>query len=138
MWGGGGGGLVIVCCFGATVTKGAKSQRFMGRISVDRCAKIKKVLLYGSFRNWRNQLRQSLEKGVPKSEGGSRGGRERGVKEKGVEGKKGRQTDRQTERRRRKERENSNSNLNSKTLFYKDCSLGSVKNPSNNQSLRSY
>ena len=28
------------------------------------------------------------------------------------------------------ERENSNSN--SKTLFYKDCSLGSVKNLSNN------
>ena len=30
------------------------------------------------------------------------------------------------------QRENSNSNSNSKTLFYKDCSLGSVKNLSNN------
>ena len=29
-------------------------------------------------------------------------------------------------------RENSNSNSNSKTLFYKDCSLGSFKNLSNN------
>ena len=27
---------------------------------------------------------------------------------------------------------NSNSNLNSKTLFYKDCSLGSFKNLSHN------
>ena len=27
-----------------------------------------------------------------------------------------------------REREGENSNLNSKTLFYKDCSLGSVKN----------
>ena len=31
-----------------------------------------------------------------------------------------------------RERENSNSNSNSKTLFYKACSLGSVKNLSNN------
>ena len=29
-------------------------------------------------------------------------------------------------------------NLNSKTLFYKDCSLGSVKNQSNYKSLLSY
>ena len=27
------------------------------------------------------------------------------------------------------QRERENSNLNSKTLFYKDCSLGSVKKP---------
>ena len=33
---------------------------------------------------------------------------------------------------RERERENSNSNLNSKTLFDMDCSLGSVKNLSNN------
>ncbi len=35
-------------------------------------------------------------------------------------------------------RETENWNSSSKTLFYKDCSLGSVKNPSNNKSLRSY
>ena len=35
-------------------------------------------------------------------------------------------------------RERGNSNLNSKTLFDKDCSLGSVRNLSNNQSLLSY
>ena len=29
-------------------------------------------------------------------------------------------------------RETENWNSSSKTLFYKDCSLGSVKNPSNN------
>ena len=34
------------------------------------------------------------------------------------------------ERERERERERENSNL--KTLFYKDCSLGSVKNLSNN------
>ena len=33
---------------------------------------------------------------------------------------------------------NENSNSNLKTLFYKDFSLGSVKNLSNNQSLLSY
>ena len=31
-----------------------------------------------------------------------------------------------------RERERENSNSSSKTLFYKDCSLGSVKTPSNN------
>ena len=37
-----------------------------------------------------------------------------------------------------RQRENTNSNSNSKTLFYKDCSLGSVKNLSDNWSLLSY
>ena len=37
-----------------------------------------------------------------------------------------------TERDRETERENLSSNSNLKTLFYKDCSLGSVKNLSNN------
>ena len=35
-------------------------------------------------------------------------------------------------------RERERENLKSKTLFYKDCSLGSVKNLSNNKSLLSY
>ena len=35
-------------------------------------------------------------------------------------------------------RDGENLNLNSKTLFYKDCSLGSDKNLSNNESLLSY
>ena len=39
---------------------------------------------------------------------------------------------RETERDRERERERENSNSNLKTLFYKDCSLGSVKNLSNN------
>ena len=38
----------------------------------------------------------------------------------------------------REGREGEKSNSNSKTLFYKDCSLGSVKNLSNNESLLSY
>ena len=35
-------------------------------------------------------------------------------------------------RERKRERERDRKNSNSKTLFYKDCSLGSVKNLSNN------
>ena len=38
----------------------------------------------------------------------------------------------------RGERKERRENLNSKTLFYKDCSLGSVKNQSNYKSLLSY
>ena len=39
---------------------------------------------------------------------------------------------REREKERERERERENSDSNSKTLFYKDCSLGSVKNLSNN------
>ena len=42
--------------------------------------------------------------------------------------KRQRDRDRETDRQTNRERENSNS----KTLFYKDCSLGSVKNLTNN------
>ena len=56
-------------------------------------------------------------------------GRRRGQREREM-GERERQTDRQTET----QRENSNT----KTLFYKDCSLGSVKNLSINWSLLSY
>ena len=43
-----------------------------------------------------------------------------------------RQIDRQTETDRQTDRQTETENSNSKTLFYKDCSLGSVKNLSNN------
>ena len=46
----------------------------------------------------------------------------------GKERQRERDRDRQRERDRDRQRENSNS----KTLFYEDCSLGSVKNLSNN------
>ena len=39
-----------------------------------------------------------------------------------------RQTDRQTETERQRNRETETEKSNSRTLFYKDCSLGSVKN----------
>ena len=42
--------------------------------------------------------------------------------------KRGRETDRQTDGQTETEREKESENWNSKTLFYKDCSLGSVKN----------
>ena len=38
-----------------------------------------------------------------------------------------RQTDRQTDTQRNRERERERESSNSKTLFYKECSLGSVK-----------
>ena len=38
----------------------------------------------------------------------------------------------QEQRERERERERENSKSNAKTLFYKDCSFGSVKNLSNN------
>ena len=43
-----------------------------------------------------------------------------------------RERERERERDRERERERENSISNSKTLFYKDCSLGSFKNLSNN------
>ena len=45
------------------------------------------------------------------------------------ERKKDRQTDRQTETQ--TDRDRQTENWNSKTLFYKDCSLGSVKKTKN-------
>ena len=43
-----------------------------------------------------------------------------------------RERDREREREREREKERERENSNSKTFFYKDCSLGSVKNLSNN------
>ena len=43
-----------------------------------------------------------------------------------------RETDRQTETERDTQTDRQTDNANSKTLFYKDCSLGSVKNLSSN------
>ena len=42
-----------------------------------------------------------------------------------------REREREREREKQKQRERENSNSNSKNLFYKDCSLGSVKYLSN-------
>ena len=55
-------------------------------------------------------------------------------RERERERERDRQTDRQTDRERDRdretetEREREKSNSNSKTLFYKNCSLGSIKN----------
>ena len=48
------------------------------------------------------------------------------------QGQRDRHTERQRHTRRARDAQRENSNSNSKTLFYKDCSLGSVKNLSNN------
>ena len=49
-----------------------------------------------------------------------------------------RQRQRQRHTERKTETETHRENSNSKTLFYKDCSLASVKNVSNNWSLLSF
>jgi len=56
-------------------------------------------------------------------------------RERDRERERERETETETERDRDRQRENSNAN--SKTLFYKNCSYGSVKNRSNNWSLLS-
>ena len=67
-------------------------------------------------------------------EGRVEAGKREREREEEREGERERGRERQRERERERERWNSIS----KTLFYKDCSLGSVKNLSNNYSLLSY